>query len=606
MKKGKRQESPAKIGSVRNLGLLKSKASFDIIVLTLLAATAFAAATSVDLLEAIYQFTRAHEDWELDELIIVPVVLVPTFALFALRRWIEATRSAEVSRLALAELKRSQGLLRNVIDHTPIAIGAVDTKGTITLAEGKGIPGMKVDLERMVGHSVFEIFSHYPDFLSASREAIGGQQSATTLYTGEHVFDCTFAPLLSPKGERNGASLVAMDVTEQKRKEKELLRAQKMDALGKLTAGVAHDFNNLLTVMMGNTSMMLADVPEGNILKEPLKEIHQTIEKASALNHQLLAFSRKQIVQPTVLNLNSVVSDTEKMLLRIIGEDISLVTRMDPELHPVMGDPSLIEQIIMNLVVNARDAMPRGGKLTIQTENVVLGEKEVRRHAEVDPGAYVMLAISDTGHGMDEAVEAHIFEPFFTTKEEGKGTGLGLSTVYGIVKQNDGHIWLYSEPGEGTVFKIYFPQVEGEVSGEIQEKRNVALIPGSETVIVVEDQGPVRRVVRRILEKAHYTVLEACTAGEAFQIFEQKGDTINLLITDVIMPEMGGPEMAKRLLSQHPDLKVLCMSGYTADAVVRHGMLEADFEFLEKPFSPERLTLRVREVLDKPSAGWDD
>ncbi len=385
---------------------------------------------------------------------------------------------------------------------------------------------------------------------------------------------------------------------ERKRLEQQLRQVQKMEAIGRLAGGVAHDFNNLLTVISGYCQMLLEDPGASGPQREYIAEIKDAGDRAAALTRQLLAFSRQQVLQPRILDLNALIANVEKMLRRLIGEDIELVTAQAPEVELVKADPGQVEQIIMNLAVNARDAMPKGGKLTIETTNVELDETYVHSHGPVKPGPYVMLAVCDTGIGMDSQTQSRIFEPFFTTKEQGKGTGLGLSTVYGIVKQTGGYIWVYSEPGRGATFKIYLPRVE-EVAETIEPRKVPAkLHEGTESILLVEDEERVRKLTRRILEANGYKVLVATRGDEALRICGEHKGAIHLLLTDVVMPEMSGPEVANQLSLLRAEMRVLYMSGYTDDAVVRHGMLEPGMAFLQKPFTPEILLSKVREVLD--------
>ena len=385
--------------------------------------------------------------------------------------------------------------------------------------------------------------------------------------------------------------------------EKQLLQSQKLEAVGRLAGGISHDFNNLLTVIMGYSDIMKRNLQEGHPLRRNVEEIVRASERAASLTRQLLAFSRKQVMQPKVFDLNTVVTDLEKMLRRMIGEDIELRVGLQSELGNIKADPVQLEQVIMNLVVNARDAMPKGGKLSIETTNVYLDEAYAREHVSVVPGDYVMLAISDTGCGMNEETRQHIFEPFFTTKEQGKGTGLGLSMVYGIVRQSEGNIWVYSEEGRGTTFKIYFPRVSAHAE---EHKRTSGALDGprgSETILLVEDAELVRNLARQVLEGAGYRVLEAANAEAAIDLCEKiNGDRIDLLLTDVIMPGMSGNEMSRVLLVKQPGMPVLYMSGYTDDAIVQHGVLEAGINFLQKPFTPGALAMKVREVLDNGHA----
>jgi len=399
---------------------------------------------------------------------------------------------------------------------------------------------------------------------------------------------------------------IIRDASERKRaeealrsSEEQLRQSQKMEAIGRLAGGVAHDFNNLLLVITGYSDLALSRL-EAPQLQNEIEQIKKAANRAASLTRQLLAFSRRQMLVPKELDLNGVITDMHKMLHRLIGEDINIVTLPGSSLGQVKADAGQIEQVILNLVVNARDAMPKGGRLIIETANVELDEAYSRGHVDVRPGPYVMLAVSDNGSGMDAATKARLFEPFFTTKEQGKGTGLGLATVYGIVKQSGGNIWVYSEPGKGTTFKVYLPQVQ-HVDQTVE---SAPITPpashGFETILLVEDEENVRTLVAGILESRGYAVLKAQNGAEALRIFREQGDAIQLMITDVVMPQMGGAELAGHLATLRPQLKLLYMSGYTDDAIVHHGVLEAGKAFLQKPFTPEALARKVREVLDGP------
>jgi signal transduction histidine kinase len=400
------------------------------------------------------------------------------------------------------------------------------------------------------------------------------------------------------EGQPGALAAIIKDVTERKTLEMQLFQAQKMEAIGQLTGGIAHDFNNLLTIVNGYSEMLLQTLPASDPQRDNAVQIKEAGERAVLLTRQLLAFSRRQMLEPKVLELNAVVTNTEKMLTRMIGEDIQLVTALMPRLGRVKADPGQIEQVIVNLAVNARDAMPQGGKLTIETANVELDENFARRHVVVKPGQYVMLAASDTGCGMDAETQKRIFEPFFTTKERGKGTGLGLATVYGIVKQSGGSIWVYSEVGRGTTFKMYLPRVEEEPDAVLPGTVRAAPLKGTETILLVEDDTPLRKLTLAILRHGGYDVLSAASREEALQLCGRHQGPIHLMLTDVVMPGRSVREFVEQLASTRPAMKVLHMSGYTDDTVVRHGVMEQSVAFLQKPFTTHSLLRKVREVLD--------
>ncbi len=388
---------------------------------------------------------------------------------------------------------------------------------------------------------------------------------------------------------------------ERERLEGQFHQSQKMEAIGQLAGGIAHDFNNLLTVILGYCNLLLGVLPTQDPSRSNIEEIQIAGQRATALTKQLLLFSRKQALEFKVVDLNEIVGNVERMLRRLIGEDIKLQTVLDPELGRVKGDPSQLEQVILNLAVNARDAMPQGGRLIIETANVDLDETYARRHFQIPPGSYVMLALSDTGKGMDPETLQHCFEPFFTTKPVGQGTGLGLATVYGIVKQSEGGVWVYSESGMGTTFKIFLPKVEGDLPDEEFRRVPETAPTGKETVLVVEDDAMIRSVVAKNLRVKGYTVLEAMDDQDALRMGRDHRGTIHLLLTDVVMPGMSGREVAAMLKKTRPDLRVLYMSGYTNEAIVRHGGIEPDVDFLQKPFRMDALASKIREILDRPS-----
>lgn len=510
-------------------------------------------------------------------------------------------------------LKRSEERFRELFNEAPVGYHELDMEGRITEVNQRELEMLGYSREEMVGRPVWEFVVE-----EVSREAVRAKLSGS-LPTGipfERTYRKKDGTLISvlitdrvlrdERGRVIGIRSAHQDITKLKEIEKEkealeeqLRQSQKMEAIGRLAGGIAHDFNNLLTVIKGYAQLSLLGLKGEDSLRGNLEEIERASERASSLTRQLLAFSRRQVMEMKVLDLNLILRDLEKMLWRIIGEDIELTTHLSEDLWRVRTDPGQIEQVILNLVVNARDAMPRGGRLTIETSNVKLDEAYARAHVAVKPGDYVMLSVSDTGCGMTPEVRERIFEPFFTTKERGKGTGLGLSVVYGIVKQSGGNIWVYSEPNQGTTFKIYLPAVKDEeeefrrveVSGEVPR--------GSEGVLVVEDDDSVRELAVRFLEKQGYHPFEARQGEEALEIFKTHRDSIRLILVDVVMSKESGPELIKRLKEISQDFKVLYMSGYTDNAIVHHGVLDKGVEFIQKPFSFEGLLRKVREVLDK-------
>jgi signal transduction histidine kinase/ActR/RegA family two-component response regulator len=408
---------------------------------------------------------------------------------------------------------------------------------------------------------------------------------------------------------RQQESVVALQASEERYRLlfQQLVQAEKMQAIGRLAGGVAHDFNNVLTVILGYAQQMI-EFPTADTVRHGAGQIVTASNRAASLTRQLLAFGRKQVLQPSIINLNAVIADVDKMLRRLISENVQIVTRPAAGLDAVKADLGQIEQVLLNLVINARDAMPGGGTITVETANVELDEAYSRQHAGVRPGSYIMLAVSDTGIGMDENTKSHIFEPFFTTKEPGKGSGLGLATVYGVVQQSLGHVWVYSEPGRGSTFKVYLPRVEGE-GGELAKTLDEKpTIRGNETILVAEDDRQLRDLAVAILKACGYLVLDADNAHDAERFCQQHGGEIHLFLTDVVMREMSGPELAERVQKIRPKTKVLFMSGYTDSAIIHQGMLDAGIAFLAKPFTPSTLAGKVRQVLDgdgsdRPAAG---
>jgi PAS domain S-box-containing protein len=405
---------------------------------------------------------------------------------------------------------------------------------------------------------------------------------------------------LEAGGERFIVSFIR-NITERKKLEERVRQAQKLEAVGRLAGGVAHDFNNMLTAIIGYSDLMVGSLPAGDPLRDGLEQIKKAGDRAAALTQQLLAFSRKQMLQPTVVDLNALIHETHKMLRRLIPEDIEFALQLDPCVRPVRADVAQTQQVLINLALNARDAMPQGGRLSIETGNTDLTESYARKHSDVRPGPYAVLTVTDTGCGMDEATQARVFEPFFTTKVQGKGTGLGLATVYGIVKQSGGHIELVSQHGRGSLFRVYLPTAEDAVPTLTIPHARTKTPTGTETVLLAEDDEALRSLARRVLEENGYQVLAARNGSEALQACRKHAGPVHILVSDVVMPSMNGPQLAQHVKSLHPDVRVVFMSGYTDSTIVSRGVKEGDAVFLAKPFKAETLARIVREVLDKPT-----
>jgi two-component system cell cycle sensor histidine kinase/response regulator CckA len=514
-------------------------------------------------------------------------------------------RDVTVQQRAQQELLESHSLLHAVVEGTSDAIFAKDLDGRYLMINSAGARFLGKTIDEVIGTHDRELFT--PDSMGVVVEHDRKVLTEGILQTTEETvtaagvtrtYLATKAPLRDADGRVTGLIGVSRDITEFKRLEEQFRQAQKMEAVGRLAGGVAHDFNNLLTVINGCSEVVLNGLPAIDRNRGLLTEIRSAGERATSLTRQLLAFSRKQVLQPKVVGLAPLLTDLCKLLRPLIGEDVELGLVIDPVLGLAKVDPSQFEQAVINLAVNARDAMPQGGRLTIETHNAELDETYAEQHPEVRPGRYVRVSVSDSGHGMDAAMKGRIFEPFFTTKEAGRGTGLGLAMVYGFVKQSGGHIDVYSEPGLGTTFNVCLPRADEKVPVDrsLIERTNVP--EGHETVLLVEDETAVRTLARLVLRSCGYTVLEAHDGEEAMLVAQRHHSRIHLLLTDLVMPRMSGRELADQLLHARPTVHVLFMSGYTDEAVLRHGVLEANVAFLQKPFSPATLARKVREVLD--------
>lgn len=522
----------------------------------------------------------------------------------AIERSRREQRGRVARQLADSALRESEERYRRIIETTHEAVWLLDANTCATFVNRR--------VETLLGYASHQLLgTSLLDFVhEASRATVQNTIGTRPLSDSSQVE----ARLVRSNGKdlwvlldatpsydglrHTGYLVMAMDISQHKRLEEQLRQSQKMEAIGSLAGGVAHDFNNLLSVILGYADMVLDELKPGDPLRADMEELLRAGGSARDLTKQLLAFSRRQVLEPRTLDLNQTLRSMEHMLRRLLREDIELSFLTSPELGKVFADAGQLEQIVMNLVVNARDAIAESGKIAIETTNAQLDAEYAAAHHGVKPGPYVMLAVTDTGTGMSAATQERIFEPFFTTKDKDHGTGLGLSMVFGIVKQSGGHIWVYSELGKGTAFKLYFPRTEGTV-----EERNTLSEPltlrGTETVLIVEDQEQVRTLMRVILRRHGYNVLEAPNAGEALLICERFSAKIHLLLTDVIMPRMSGRELAERLAPLRPDMLVLYVSGYTENTVVHHGMLDAGVEFVQKPITPDALARKVRQLLDR-------
>jgi two-component system, cell cycle sensor histidine kinase and response regulator CckA len=496
------------------------------------------------------------------------------------------------------QLRRTVDQLQAVVSSVPMALWALDPNGIVTLAEGRLLPRFGVRAGELVGQSQLTLFASHREAFDATRRALSGEHVHATIAIRDDVFEVWYSPLLDADGRFVGTIGVAMEISDRLRLEEQFRQAQKMEAIGRLAGGVAHDFNNLLTAIIGYGELALAELPEESDVRADVEEMFKAGQSAARLTRQLLAFSRRQVLLPQPLDVNDSVLRMRSLLARVIGEDIVLTTDLDPSVERVMADPSQIEQIVMNLAINARDAMPAGGRLTIRTANVLLDQHHTRTHADALAGPHVLLAVSDTGIGITPDVRARLFEPFFTTKERGKGTGLGLATVYGIVRQTGGSIDVESEPGAGTTFAIFLPvaAVRHDESSERRDSLPLAL-RGSETVLLVEDQPEVLAVARDTLRRHGYQVIEADNPEQALAISREL-ERIDLLLTDIVLPGMSGHTLAARLKNERPAMRILLTSGYADERLLTPDAPANAPAFLQKPFTSAALLSKVREVLD--------
>jgi PAS domain S-box-containing protein len=519
-----------------------------------------------------------------------------------------STINSMLEDLEIGQVERhaERARLSVMVEKMPAVLWTTDGQLQIDSAMGAGLDSLGLRAREPIGLPLMDFFfTEDPNAapIAAHRRALEGHSVAYDVTWKDLRFESHVQPLRNSEGAIQGVIGVALDITERERLTDQLRQSQKMQAVGELAGGVAHDFNNLLMVVKGHAQLLLDRMPESSPLRLSVEQVEKAADRAASLTRQLLAFSRKQVLQPRVLDLNEAVNGMIKMFSRVIGENIEMAFVPGGKLGRVKADPGQIEQVLLNLVVNARDAMPDGGRLTIETSNVELDRGYAATHTSVQPGLYVMLTVTDNGCGMDANTQKRLFEPFFTTKGPGKGTGLGLATVYGVVKQSGGYIYVYSELGKGTTFKIYLPQVIAELDKLAPETDPRRGARGSETILFVEDEQSVRELVRDYLVGAGYCMLEASDGVQALKVASSHPGPVHILITDVVMPHLSGPELAAKLSTERPEMKVLFISGYTDDTVFRHGVLEGGVAFLQKPFNLKAMSQKIREVLSGQPTG---
>jgi PAS domain S-box-containing protein len=516
----------------------------------------------------------------------------------------------------IEERKRAEDRFRALVEAAPTGIVIADERGQITVVNAQALRMFGYDPGELIGETIEKLVPErlrhaHQGHRAAYRKdphvrpmGVGMELVACRKDGTEFPVEISLGPLVTKEGVLISSTIV--DITDRKKMEKQLRLSQRMEAIGELAGGVAHDFNNLLAVIMGCADVVLDALPADHPSAKKVEMIRKAGGSAADLTRQLLAFSRQQMLQPRVLDLKDVVERTQALLHRVIGENIELEISLEPSLGRVKADPGQIEQVLLNLAVNARDAMPQGGSLTIEARNVDLDDSYKDAHQPVIPGRYVMLAVEDTGCGMDRETQSRIFDPFFTTKELGKGTGLGLATVYGIVKQSGGYIWVYSELGKGTIFKVYLPRVGQTAQPLEQEEPDQLILHGGETIVLAEDSESLREMAREYLQSVGFTVLEAASGVEALQRAKEYAGTIHLLLTDVVMPGMSGPELARQMASLHPGIKVIFTSGYTDDAIARQGVIDPTVDFIQKPYRPKALAQKIQQVLRAPGTRIGD